>query len=49
LCARGSICLLAMDLKTDDVAFSAGCDELGSRLRLTHPVPFWAFGAGLTV
>ena len=25
---RGSICLLAMDLKTDDVALSAGCEEL---------------------
>jgi hypothetical protein len=25
---RGSICLLAMDLKSDDAALSAGCDEL---------------------
>ena len=24
---RGSICLLAMDLKTEDVARSAGCEE----------------------
>jgi hypothetical protein len=25
---RGSICLLAMNLKADDVALSAGCEEL---------------------
>ena len=30
---RGSICLMAMDLKTDDVALSAGCEELVAAAR----------------